>query len=176
MAQGSHRGHDHIFITQICRQWWGRIYPPVCFSRAQESGLDLQSATDYARKIAEQNAQQQFQASEAQKGREFQRSMNAKKNLYGDMNAGLENEFGGGNDYGGALARVLLGTGVSLGTNYLMTKNLMNKQGGQGTSGGNMFSQLSPYTQGASGRAPTAFSGNLDYSGFSRPGFSNIRG
>ncbi len=147
--------------------------------RAQEAGYDINSATAYARKVADQTAGMSFQAGEAQKGRDFSRKMNTVKNQYQDMGAQLEDQYNQpDNDYSGALARVLMGTGVSLGTNYLMTKNLMSKQnaGGAGSAGGTMFSGLTPYSEGASGRAPQPFTGEADYSGFSRPGFSRVRG
>lgn len=96
--------------------------------QAQQAGMDVQSATEYARKIAAQNSQQDFQAGEAQKGRDFSRSMNTLKNQYGDMGTSLENSYQPQNDYQGALARVLLGTGTQIGTQYLLKKNLLAKQ------------------------------------------------
>lgn len=92
------------------------------FDMAMQAGQDVKTATAYARKIAEQKSQIDFATSEAEKGRQHSREMNALSNEYSQKGAALENEFQPDADYRSALIRVLLGTGAAVGTGYLLNK------------------------------------------------------
>lgn len=97
------------------------------FNAAQQAGLDSRSATDFARKVADQKTQMEFAAGEADKGREYRLKLDSISDEFADKGISLQDQYQPSFDYGSALSRVLLGTGASLGTSYFLTKNLLNQ-------------------------------------------------
>lgn len=99
------------------------------YDLATQYNMDAASATAYARQIAEQSRQQGVAAGEAQKGRDFKLKMDALAGKYADQGVALQDQYAPDSDNTGALLRILLGTGVGLGSSYFLTKNLYGNSG-----------------------------------------------
>lgn len=97
----------------------------LLFSRlsdmAQQSGMDVQSANNYARQYLSNQMANQFSASEAEKERAGQTKIMDLNQKYADL--GIQQSLNmPQQDYGSALTRVLLGTGTAIGTGYALNK------------------------------------------------------
>ena len=89
------------------------------------AGHDVQSASAFARQIADQQTQQAFLSGEAEKARLHQQTLADLRSQYAQKGVDLENQYRPQFDYGAALTRVLLGTGTAIGTGaYLNNRYL----------------------------------------------------
>ena len=110
------------------RNKFNLIYQNVV-DKATQAGMDRQSAEAYARKVAELNTSQEFQAGEAEKSRTHSRDINEMLDKYGAATAGMESSYKPPIDYTSALLRVLLGTGTAA-----VTSNVLNNRLKKNTS------------------------------------------
>lgn len=94
---------------------------------AVQAGMDVRSATTYARQLSSQAAQQSFEAGEANKSREFSKKMSSLSDYYADRGLALDSQFADeGPDWQSALLSGVIGTGTALGSSYFLTKNYLN--------------------------------------------------
>lgn len=94
----------------------------TAFNAAEDYGMDTRSAVAYARNLADQQSGFDFSAREAGLERESALRMNSAQNEYARRGVELQSQYAPDADYGGALMRVLLGTGTMVGTNYLLNR------------------------------------------------------
>lgn len=113
--------------AQRARQRYNLIFNNA-FDQAVQAGLDQKSAENYARRLAEQEREFAFTASEAEKERESARRLNALANQFAQKGVALEQEFTPQFDYQSALLRALIGTGTALGTGYYLRNRRFPKE------------------------------------------------
>ena len=99
------------------------------FDTAIQYGLDEKSASDYARKFAEQSRLQEIEASESEKTRAYKKRLSAMASEFAGAGEALTNEFQPSTDYKSAILGSILGS-VS---NIALTKYLHRDQTEQDT-------------------------------------------
>lgn len=95
------------------------------FRQAQDAGLDVQSANDYARKQVSLRQEQDFSASQSELDRQNQLKLFGMKSEYADQGLQLQNSYQDqalADDRSSALARLLAGSVASIGSAYYLNR------------------------------------------------------
>ena len=126
------------------------------FDLAVRYGMDEASAEDYARKLTEQENEQEFNATESEKQRAHARKLDVIAGEYSSSRLALEDEFAPSRDYGSQV----LGSVLGVGSEIVLDRLLRRKRQKTRTQPRIRGSKMEDY-QGLSGENP--YKGLPDY-------------
>ena len=98
------------------------------YNLAVQSGMDEDSAKDYANQIVEQQGAQTYEESERKKGRLHKTKLDELATRYGISEMGLLDEFTDSADLGPVLLSAILGTGTNVALNRYFKSQRAEKQ------------------------------------------------
>jgi hypothetical protein len=101
---------------------------------ATDRGASLQDAKNYAYQMSQQRQEQEFQAGESAKDRALKDRLGNMATEYSNKGIALYDQYQPQQDVAGALMRMLIGTGVTVGTTSYFQNKLRNQGTQQPTS------------------------------------------
>lgn len=103
---------------------------------ATDRGASLQDAKNYAYQMSQQRQEQEFQAGESAKDRALKDKLGDMGTEYSNKGLALYDQYQPQQDVAGALMRMLIGTGVTVGTTSYFQNKLRNQGTTQTTNSG----------------------------------------